>query len=154
MGYPSPVGYFLLSDFMRFSRGGTYFVMVGALRDIHNLTMEMKLIKDQQEQENFWRIPKIILLLLVVYRFHFNGWILNVLDCFNHDEIGSPRLCLTKSNPKNIQFTNKITKENIFFCFSVGYPSPVGNFLVSDFMRLSPEAPISSWLKQCKTLGI
>jgi len=36
--------------------GGTYFVMVEAMQDIRNLTMEMKLINDQQEQENSRRI--------------------------------------------------------------------------------------------------
>ena len=49
--------------------GGTYYVMVEAMQDIRNLTMEMKLINDQQERENFRRIPKILLLLLVVYQF-------------------------------------------------------------------------------------
>ena len=97
-----------------------YFVMVGAMQDIWNLTMEMKLINDQQERENFRRIPKILLLLLVVYQLHFDSWIPNVLHCLNHDEIGAPGLSLTKSDPKKLQFTNKISNKNIFFVFQWG----------------------------------
>ena len=36
--------------------GGTYYIMVEAMQDIRNLTMEMKLINDKQEQENSRRI--------------------------------------------------------------------------------------------------
>ena len=82
--------YQITSEFLEAESGGTYFFMVGALQDIRNLTMKMKLINNQQEQEKFWRIPKILLLLLVVYQFHFYDWIPNVLHGFNHEKIGAP----------------------------------------------------------------
>ena len=54
------------------------------------------------------------MILLVVYQFHFHGWITNVLHSFKHNEIGTPGLSFTKSEPKKLQFTNKITDGNIF----------------------------------------